>query len=157
LNSFKLGVVDPQTNLVTQDVPASVPQLSGLIPATDPNQPTAVEIEVLPKGGRLVVTFITTPGFFAPDILVKSLSFGPGMAPAKAKRHALRDTDGDGDLDLRVRVKLKDTSLPCGDTTVFVSGTTISGDIIMGSAAITTTCDKSTKSTKSTKERSKKW
>lgn len=148
LNSFVIGLVDPTTDAVTKDIPASLPQLAGvLIPASDPNQPSLIEIDVLPgsstnvirvgRGGVLPVALITTADFYAPDVDRDSLTFGPGAAGVALPGGGPEDVDGDGDTDFVVHFSVQESGIGCADTEVFVSGTTTSGDIIVGGDTIT--------------------
>ena len=150
LNSFVIGLVDPDTGAVTKDIPASLPQLAGvLIPASDPNQPSLIEIDVLPgsstneirvgRRGVLPVALITTPDFFAPDVDRDSLTFGPGASGVALPGGGPEDVDGDGDTDFVIHFNVQESGISCGDTEVFVSGTTTSGDIIVGGDTITPT------------------
>ena len=148
LNSFEVGLVDPVSGAVTKDIPASLPQLAGvLIPASDPIQPSGIEVDVLPgssansvrigRNGVIPVALITTADFYAPDIDRSSLSFGPGAVGVALPGGGPEDVDGDGDPDYVVHFGVQESGISCGDTEVFVSGTTTSGDIIVGGDTIT--------------------
>lgn len=150
LNSFEVGVVDPDTGGVTKDVPPSLPALEEtLVPASEDNQPGDIEIDVLPgdadndirigRGGVIPVAILTTPEFYAPDVDRDSLGFGPGGAAVAVPGGGPKDVDGDGDMDYVVHFRARDAALTCSDDTAYLSGTTTSGDIIVGGDAISPT------------------
>lgn len=146
-NSFEIGLVDPVSGTVTKDIPDSLPQLkSTLIPASDESQPAGIEVDVLPgstsnpirvgRRGVIVVALITTPGFYAPDVDRETLQFGPGASLVVGNGGGPMDVDNDGDLDYVVHFGAEEAGFSCGDTTAYLSGLTISDDIIIGSDTI---------------------
>lgn len=149
-NSFEIGLVDPDTGLVTKDVPPSLPQLQNtLIPASDENQPDTVEIDVLPgsadneiregRRGVIPVAILTTPDFDALSVDADTLQFGPGAALVSGPGGGPVDVDGDGDQDFVVHFRAQDADFACGDTTAYLSGLTLGDDIIIASDAIQVT------------------
>jgi len=61
------------------------------------------------------------------------VDFSAGDRPTSI---TLADLDEDGDMDFVVHFRMRETGITCGDTEVFVSGTTSSGDRIVGSDTI---------------------
>jgi hypothetical protein len=147
LNSFEVGLVDPDTGEVTKDVPDSLPQLQdALVPASEEDQPAGIEIDVLPGSadnpinvgsrGVLPVALITTADFFAPDVDRASLRFGPGSAAVALPGGGPEDVDGDGDLDYVVHFRVAEAGVSCDDERVYLSGSTMSGDIVIGADSV---------------------
>lgn len=147
LNSFTIGLVDPETGEVTRDVPDSLPELQEtLIPASDENQPSGIGIDVLPGSmenaikvdrlGVVPVALITTPDFYAPDVDRDSLRFGPASALVALPGGGVEDVDGDGDMDYVIHFQVSETGISCSDELVYLSGSTLSGDIVFGSDTV---------------------
>lgn len=85
--------------------------------------------------GVIPVTVFTTPSFDAATIDVGTVQFGPGNAAEAHGALHLTDVDGDGDLDAVLHFRTQDAAIPCGATSV-----TLSGAGFTGSDAIVTIC-----------------
>lgn len=149
-NSFEIGLVDPETGEVTKNIPDSLPELQNtLVPASDEDQPAGIQIDVLPgaednrirvgRRGVIPVALITSPTFYAPDVDRDSLQFGPGGALVGGPGGGPADVDDDGDLDYVVHFRAQEADFSCGDAMAYLSGLTISDEIIIGSDTIEVT------------------
>ena len=78
------------------------------------------------------------PHFDAPTVVNPfSLKFGPREA-AIIGTPQVRDIDMDGDEDLLVKCLIEQTGIPCGATSVVLTGRTFANAAIFGSDSINT-------------------
>lgn len=82
--------------------------------------------------GVIPVVVYTTPSFDASTIVASSLAFGPGGASEAHGVVHLDDVDGDGDLDAMLHFRTQAAAIPCGATTVTLTGTTSGGQAFEG-------------------------
>jgi hypothetical protein len=118
---------------MTQDVVTwAVPVTIDIKPGSSPNS-------INPKShGVIPVAILTTATFDATIVDPLSVRFGPkGAKEAHNKGHT-EDVNDDGEPDLVLHFKTQATGIQCGQTSASLTGETVDGDPIQGSAAIKT-------------------
>jgi hypothetical protein len=91
------------------------------------------------SGGELPVAILSTDTFSAPtDVEVASIRFGATGAEAAPLRVTRADVNEDGLLDLLLHFSIPDMGIVCGATSAALSGRTVDGQEIRGSAPIQT-------------------
>jgi hypothetical protein len=103
-----------------------------------------VTIDVIPQKinprarGVIPVVVFTTPSFDAATINAATVRFGPGnTSEIHATAHVV-DHDKDGDKDLLFHFGQPTALIPCGATSVSLTGQTSGGQMISGVDAIVT-------------------
>ena len=86
--------------------------------------------------GKIRVAILSTGSFDAATVDATRVRFGPTGSEATMVRGALQDIDGDGDLDMSLHFNTQGTGISCGTTSVSVTGQTIEGTAIQGTASI---------------------
>ncbi|MEQ9731559.1 MAG: PGF-pre-PGF domain-containing protein [Candidatus Methanoperedens sp.] len=123
--------------------PTTIPTPTPTPTATPTPTPTPlaihVTIDINPKvinpnsSGKIKVTIFnnTPPGFDVASIIISTVRFGPdGAVPVGSETPANK---------LMLHFNTQDTGIKCGDTQASLTGTTISGQDIVGSDSIRTT------------------
>jgi hypothetical protein len=98
---------------------------------------------IRPKSTYLITVQINTTSiadgdtydFDAADVDLATLRVGPDLAEVAALP-LTADFDGDGDTDYIFGFRMQETGISCLDTTISIAGRTLSGDPIVGHAAI---------------------
>jgi hypothetical protein len=88
--------------------------------------------------GKIPVAILTTETFDATTVDPGTVLFGATGIEAAPVHSALEDVDGDGDTDLILHFNTQDTGIVCGDTSAFLTGETLDGQMIEGSDSINT-------------------
>jgi hypothetical protein len=101
-------------------------------PGSDPNAINPASRGVIP------VAILTTDSFYALQVDVTTLAFGPGGAAIAHEQGHVEDVDGDEDMDLLVHFRALETGIACGDTEATLTGETFGGEPIAGLDAIKT-------------------
>jgi hypothetical protein len=117
-------------------------------PDTSTPAPISVTIMIKPgsdlaainpvSNGDTAVAILTTASFDASTVDPSSTRFGLSGTEAPATKYSMEDVNQDGKLDLVVHFSTKATGVICGDTSAQLTGTTRSGQSIVGSGAIKT-------------------
>jgi hypothetical protein len=88
--------------------------------------------------GVIPVAILTTDTFDATTVEPSTLLFGATGTEAAPVQSALKDVDGDGDIDMVLHFDTQAMGIQCGDTSVFLTAETFSGQMIQGSDSIKT-------------------
>jgi hypothetical protein len=75
---------------------------------------------------------LTTNTFDTATVDPTTVRFGKNGTEAAPVHFSAEDINRDGRKDLLLRFIARDTAIQCGDTTAFVTGQTLSGDVIEG-------------------------
>jgi hypothetical protein len=103
-----------------------------------------ISIDVIPHSlnprarGVIPVVIFTTPSFDATKVAHATVRFGPGNTREIHNRGHISDVDGDGDKDVLYHFGTPLASIPCGATTVSLTGQTTTGQSFTGFDAIRT-------------------
>lgn len=101
-------------------------------------KPGSRENTVNPKSkGIIPVAILSRNSFDASTVDPASVKFGPNQALATG-RGQFKDVNGDGLPDIVLHFRTQDTGIQCGDTSVSITGETLSGIPIQGSDTIRT-------------------
>jgi hypothetical protein len=123
-NDFALDDISFQSQVVPVDI--------DIKPGSYPNS-------INPKSkGKIPVAILTTDTFDATNVDASTVLFGRTGTEASPVHWALKDVDGDGDTDMILHFNIQDTGIVCGDTSAFLTGKTLSGQVIEGSDSINT-------------------
>jgi 6-phosphogluconolactonase len=102
-------------------------------------KPGSAENPVNPKSrGVIPVAILSTSAFAASTVDSSSVRLGPNQASPTQAGGQLEDVNGDGKPDLVLHFRVQDSGIQCGDTSVSITGRTVSGVPIKGSDSITT-------------------
>ncbi len=94
---------------------------------------------VNPKStGVIPVAILSTNSFDATTVDPTTVKFGVTGTEASSTQTSLEDVNGDGKLDMVLHFHTQKTGIVCGTTNVMLTGQTISGQAITGTAPITT-------------------
>jgi hypothetical protein len=94
---------------------------------------------VNPKStGTIPVAILSTSSFDATTVDPTTVKFGATGTEASSTQTSLEDVNGDGRLDMVLHFNTQQTGIVCGTTTVTLTGKTTSGQLISGTALITT-------------------
>jgi hypothetical protein len=158
VNFYALGFVDigaadteQDAEAVADNCPASVGgffDLAVLGTTQGPVQFIPVQITFKPgqppskinpaDQGVVTVTILSSSSFNAPaSVDPTSVKFGPAAA-APTDGGVATDVNGDGLLDLMFHFPIPSTGIACGDTSETLTGSTLSGTSIRGSASVIT-------------------
>ena len=103
-----------------------------------------ISIDVIPRSlnprarGVIPVVILTTPSFDATKVAAATVRFGPGNTTEIHNRGHISDVDGDGDKDMLFHFGTPLASIPCGATSVSLTGQTTTGQSFSGIDAIRT-------------------
>jgi len=86
--------------------------------------------------GKIRVAILTTVSFDAATVDATRVRFGPTGSEAAMVSSVLQDIDGDGDLDLILQFNTQGSGIDCSTTSGSVTGQTIDGTAIQGTASI---------------------
>lgn len=88
--------------------------------------------------GKVAVAIVSTNEFDAANVDLNTVRFGATGTEASPVVIAKRDFDRDKDRDLVLRFEIRETGIECGDTFASLTGQTLDGIPILGSAPIQT-------------------
>jgi hypothetical protein len=101
-------------------------------------RPHSPNNKINPNSNAVIrVAILGTSDFDVSAIDQASLRFGPNQIASEGKSH-LRDVNHDGLLDLVQRFRVQGSGIQCGDTSVSITGQTVSGQPIVGTDTIRT-------------------
>ena len=101
-----------------------------------------ITIDIAPRSinprsrGKIRVAILTTGSFDAATVDATRVRFGPTGSEAAMVSAALQDVDGDGDVDMSLHFNTQGSGIDCGTDSVSVTGETIDGTAIQGTAPI---------------------
>ncbi len=119
--------------IMTSNVPETIAVIMDIRPGISPNRIRPLSpTEVIP------VAILTTRAFDAATVNAKRVRFGATGAEAASTRTARIDVDLDGDVDMLLRFNTGATAIACGAASAALTGITVTGRKIEGSAPINT-------------------
>jgi hypothetical protein len=88
--------------------------------------------------GKIPVAIITTEAFDAATVDAATVRFGATGTEAAPVQYALKDVDLDGHIDMILHFNSEETGIQSGDSSASLSGTSLTGQAIVGSDSIST-------------------
>jgi len=90
------------------------------------------------SNGYIPVAILSSATFDATKVNPATVRFGVTGTEAAGIHPVIMDADGDGTKDLVLYFRVSDTGIVCGTKTVFLTGTTKSGQLVRGSDQVKT-------------------